>query len=523
MMLLIREATGGTDWQHIGPGACASGLHEDTDYLISLPSARGQRIFVDDEELLRTARDHFPWRPALYAGRVSVEVVETSGELGQCWLDISPRPEKSGEAHFAEMIEWIRSFDPRLLAGESAATLDFGPEDEEEEWQFLAEEIALMRLRFYGPKFLKAVEAISRTPHRSISAESTVLPLSRVRRLHPLAMRDRRLTQFALKGSQSGVDLQSVQLRSLTSVTTFDSPPNRAILALLKRIRSRIRHLQEAMKSNALKTDAVEQKARAQRRIEILDGLHARTERLIRCAVFREVTKTEVTAASLTQIAAQPIYSKAHHNGVRALMRGISGESTSDPLHILPSWGIYELWCFLAVVDCLAKQQGAPPVLTAGITASAKLAYAMDLKDGRKLEILFQARFPAGDRALGRRARSISREREPDILLVEHGPHQRAMVLDAKWRTGRSNVLDAMASAHIYHDALRLGDDLRLSPCLLLLPSDSGVSGLESGAFIQRHQVGAINHYCVDGSGIDRLDIILRAWLKGTPYASMIP
>lgn len=513
-MLLIREAKGGTNWQHIGPGACASGLHEDTDYLFGLPAARRQRIFVDDEELLRTAQDHFPWRPALYAGRVSVEVVEASGEVQQCWLDVSPRPEKSGEAHFAEMIEWIRAFDSRLLAGDSPATLDFGREDEEDESRLLAEDIALMRLRRYGPKFLKAVEAISRTPHRSISAESTVLPLSRVRRLHPLAMRDRRLAQFALKGSHSGIDLQSVQLRSLTSVTTFDSPPNRAILALLKRVCSRIRYLQEAMRSKALKADTDEQKARAERRIEILDGLHARTERLIRCAVFREVTKIEVTAASLTQIAAQPIYSKAHHNGVRALMRGISGDNVSDPLHILPSWGIYELWCFLAVVDCLAKQQDATPVLMAGITASAKLAYAIDLKDGRRLEILFQAKFPAGDRALvGRPARSISREREPDIVLFEHGPRRRAMVLDAKWRAGRSNVLDAMASAHIYHDALRFGDDLRLSPCLLLLPSDSGVNDLDSRTFIDRHEVGAISRFCIGGLGIDTLNDILRTWL----------
>jgi hypothetical protein len=516
-MLLIREATGGPDWQHIERGACAGGLHEDTNYLFGLPAARGQRIFVDDEELLRTARDQFPWRPALYAGRVAVEVVEASGEVQQCWLDVSPRPEKSGQAHFAEMIEWIRAFDPSLLAGDSSATLDFGRKHEEDVSRLLAEDIALMRLRRYGPKFLKAVEAISRTPHRSISAESAVLPLSRVTRLHPLAMRDRRLAQFALKGPDAGVDLQSVQLRSLTSIITFDSPPNRAIFALLKRVCSRIRYLQEAMRSRALRTDSDEQKARAERRLEILDGLHARAVRLIRCPVFKEVTKTEVTAASLTQIAAQPIYSKAHRSGVMALMRGISGDNVSDPLHILPSWGIYELWCFLAVVDCLAKQQDAAPVLTSGITASAKLAYAIDMKDGRRLEILFQARFAARDRAPAERlARSISREREPDIVLVEHGPRRRAMVLDAKWRAGRSNVLDAMASAHIYHDALRLGEDERLSPCLLLLPSGSGVDGLESRTFMQHHQVGAVGHFCIDGPGIVSLSDILRGWLEGT-------
>jgi len=54
---------------------------------------------------------------------------------------------------------------------------------------------------------------------------------------------------------------------------------------------------------------------------------------------------------------------------------------------------------------------------------------------------------------------SVSRQREPDIVLrVEGGGSEaRFVVFDAKYRTSRSAVLDAMASAHIYRDSLRFG------------------------------------------------------------------
>ena len=53
---------------------------------------------------------------------------------------------------------------------------------------------------------------------------------------------------------------------------------------------------------------------------------------------------------------------------------------------------------------------------------------------------------------------SISAERRPDVAITWLPVDGRApswMVLDAKYRVGRSNLGDAFASLHIYHDALR--------------------------------------------------------------------
>lgn len=62
-------------------------------------------------------------------------------------------------------------------------------------------------------------------------------------------------------------------------------------------------------------------------------------------------------------------------------------------------------------------------------------------------------------------------------------------VFDAKYSTSRQNVLDAIKSAHVYHDALRLRDR-RLDSVSLLVPAGGGAPWLETDAFMAEHGVG---------------------------------
>jgi hypothetical protein len=85
---------------------------------------------------------------------------------------------------------------------------------------------------------------------------------------------------------------------------------------------------------------------------------------------------------------------------------------------------------------------------------------------------------------------SISKERVPDIVLVlESRDATRFVVFDAKYRASRANVLDAMASAHIYQDSLRIGSQ-RPDATLLLVPSGGGAPWLEIQDFQAAHRVG---------------------------------
>jgi hypothetical protein len=76
------------------------------------------------------------------------------------------------------------------------------------------------------------------------------------------------------------------------------------------------------------------------------------------------------------------------------------------------------------------------------------------------------------------------------------GGDPRFVVFDAKYRASRANVLDAMSSAHIYQDSLRIGSR-RPEASFLLVPCGGGAPWLEDAAFQAEHRVGVLP-FCLD-------------------------
>ncbi len=60
---------------------------------------------------------------------------------------------------------------------------------------------------------------------------------------------------------------------------------------------------------------------------------------------------------------------------------------------------------------------------------------------------------------------------------------------DAKYRSGRANVLEAMTSAHVYRDALRWSER-SAEAALLLVPTLNGIETLASVEYRARNAVG---------------------------------
>ena len=106
------------------------------------------------------------------------------------------------------------------------------------------------------------------------------------------------------------------------------------------------------------------------------------------------------------------------------------------------------------------------------------------------MELLLQPKFPAGNLGSNNGFQSISGKREPDIVLTRtDGDVPKWYVFDAKYRTKRPSVLEAMASAHVYRDALRW-HERRPECAVLLVPRGGGARWLEQPDFISRHRVG---------------------------------
>lgn len=511
-MLRLRPEFGTDEvaWQSLMSGSVAAGLNEDTDYLLDVQHA-GSQVFVDDVELSPEGPSVFRWRPAFYAGRVSAEVIRRGFATERYLLDVSPSVSKSGQEEFDEMVAEIRAFDQSLLNGLSSATMAFGREGDSGRYRL---DVLLSRVREHGPSFLSAVEAIAQSPHRFLVADTQSIPLSRVRRLHHAALRDRRLVAIATGSAAISESIDTFQVNGLTSAPTFDTPANRALMALVKRFRATVVSLKEAVERLQLGSPREEQLLRTKKRLHDLNALAERTTRLLIGSLFRGVSKSETSSAGLTQISAQPNYSKAYRLGSRALATQTDGNDVSDQLHVPPSWGIYETWCFLCVADGVSKLTGKLAIECPCRATFAERAARFDLPGGHWLEVLFQATFPSLKPASTRLGWSLSGERRPDLVLVHHSPSGvAAMIFDAKWRSGRENVLQSMESAHLYHDALRIGS-ARITPCVLLFPGSSWVPELEKQSFIQAHGVGAVSSVRTSAPGVLRVQQLVENWIS---------
>jgi hypothetical protein len=335
-MLRIRSTRESDDapWHIAEVDGVFAGLSEDTAYLFEVGHA-DMRAFVDDVALQREGHTTFRWCPNFYAGRVVAEIVSPDNVVQRYVLDVGPSPTKSGQEAFDEMVAEIRAFDQALLSGLSPATMAFGRDGRVGRYQF---DVSLSRMREHGPAFLEAIERIVRSPHRQLTADMQLLPLSRVRRLHPTSFHDRRLAALATGSDLQSESLDSFQVKSLTSASTFDTPANRCLLALLKRFKATLVSLEEAVKDLRLGSPQEEQTVRSERRLQDLGVLAKRTHKFLLGPLFREVAKAETSASGLTQISAQPTYSQAYRLGCRALSMQMDGEEAADQLHVLPSW-----------------------------------------------------------------------------------------------------------------------------------------------------------------------------------------
>lgn len=448
----------------------------------------GWSLRIDDEPLTDSAGEtaQWLWEPGFFAGEVTAELVgPVESDRALFLLDVAPDASKLGRDVFGRMVEELWQEDPELVVGSEPARTRIG-----ELGAFENPWLAFARLRRYCPDFLKAVTHLRANPRRALHVWRESAPLHHVRRV------DRR-TVAALVRSPAlallidGPDAEpafaaSSRLDVPFVEETLDSAANRAMLALLLalirratslpgRLQALIDREQESETRTLLRT-------RWPVRKHILEGIAARLKLLLRHSPFADVRRPEVTAAGLTAVAADPLYARAWGRGWRALRHGLESGETAERLWVSPSWEIYERWCFVRLGKML---RAAMPEWQWTRHKDRWVGSSA----GRRAELMLQATFRSRE-AETHGLWSISKERVPDLVLrVDSTEGTRFVVLDAKYRSSRSSVLDAMESAHIYQDSLRIGSR-RPDAALLLVPAGGGAKWLEDPAFLSKHRVG---------------------------------
>jgi len=447
----------------------------------------GWTFEVDDERLEEQGGGAWVWMPGFFAGEVTACLRRPDGTVESLFLlDVSPEPTKLGRDAFQQMLDQIWAGDPELLAGTEPATGRIGElGTARDPW------LEFMRFRAHAPEFLSAITRVQERPRHDLRVRRESLPLHRVRRI------DRQTVLAVARSSAAAVLAQEsteavalsddVRLDVPRVDETLDAAANRALLALalglLRRatgLRQRLQGLVESEQQSDTRTSL---SARWPARKQVLDEAVVSLKVVIRRSPLAAASRPEISAAGLNAVSADPIYARAWRSGWKALRPGMEGERTDQRLWISPSWEVFERWCFMRL--CTLLRQEVPHW---GWRRQAADVWVGSF-DGREARLLLQPIFRSGGRE-SEGMWSVSRQREPDIVLTVKEPGgTRFVVLDAKYRASRANVLDAMESAHIYQDSLRIGVN-RPEMSLLLVPAAGGAPWLENHEFQAQHRVG---------------------------------
>ncbi|WP_341313497.1 DUF2357 domain-containing protein [Paraburkholderia sp. IMGN_8] len=511
--LVVHSLCGGNTTAMYRPGDTIYGLRESEKCIFEIEDVDNARIFVDDVEVRQGDDGRYEWTADFIAGRVQIVVASSAASEAMYFAFVGPSTEKVADEQFDTMVGEIQKFRASLLLGSSSAAMEFGDDAGSNTLETL---VRLARLKLYAPEFVREVRKICSAPHKSLLQAERRVSLARVKRLHPLALREPLIAAAVAGRTAESMSLDLLHVGTPTAMPTFDTPSNRALKALVTRLAAQASALLDAVAQSRLGGDLEEQNSRRPRRERFLRNLLAEAKALLTREPFSSVSRLETSAASLTQISTQPAYSSAFRHGTLALLRGVEGARSRDHLRVSPTWGVYETWCFVHILTKLAERfdHFDWKAIRHGALSAAE-SYELELGGGIRIEAHFQANFNAGGPPFNRVGWSLSRFRIPDIVIVVRSATRLDfLVLDAKFRSKRDNVLEAMESAHIYHDSLRMRQQ-KPNFCVLLLPSRADVPHLEADAFLLEHGVGTISHFSPGGQGVSRCVDLIANWAMG--------
>ena len=230
---------------------------------------------------------------------------------------------------------------------------------------------------------------------------------------------------------------------------------------------------------------------RLPRRIAYLRRLDKQLRRIARQAPFSDADTRQSSAAELNAVAGNPHYSMTHRLGVRLLRQGVSSLADDEQHYLAPTWEIYEAWCFVALAQQLEARY---PTYDWRLHHNPQAAERMlrGRHGDRTITLYSQLVCPSLERTNAYGYCSITRERRPDLVLeVIDSDEKRFICLDSKYSVSRARILDAMASAHIYRDSLRLEGRSPVKS-MILVPMSSEISQLADESYQSRHNVGCI-------------------------------
>ncbi len=495
----------------VASGETLGGFHEEGLYLIERPSASAQ-IYIEDMPLaVSTCGRFWIWSPGFYAGVVRVELdLGRDLEVSTYRLEVAPSSAKVALDQYKSYLKDLADVAPELLLGEQASTYGFsGRRAEIRLW------VAYQRLFQYGTRYLTLLRVALARPIVRLQLTREQRDFHRVSRLDMASvsglMRSPQLICHIVGGSDvrsSVEDFETVDVPARKM--TVDNDANRMMRAQLVRVLHLCAYALAEMDRIAARADIdVELLGRFPRRHTCVQRIWRRGSHLLARAPLTEVSNQGAGVAGYNAVARNPAYGAAYDIGNRLLREGVNTSRADEPHTLKTTFDIYEAWCYFALRNALIQRR--PDLKWRDRLAPGSSARKLVGRLGQlQVTLYYQLTCRSIDRLKENRYSTVSRERRPDIVLeVRCGETIHYACLDAKYKSSRSRLLEAMESAHIYQDSVRFMGQ-RPAATFLLCPTVSEVQTLASPKYHESYKVGCLPLYSqADAPNV--LDVVLKA------------
>lgn len=472
------------------PGEPFGGFHERGSYLIQCPDPQA-RLYVDDAPLpVSECGAFWQWSPGFYAGPVRVELQRTPELIVQFQFVVSPDPAKASSELFSGYLSDIASHDPTLLLGAESAA--YGLSASLGAFRLW---VSYRRLALYGTRYLRALQEALARPIERLKDGREQRPLSRVRRVDQKTVSELMRRPSLLSGILNGADLTSPVASPIdvpASNSTLDHDANRILRSQLRHVLTLSAQVEQKMRSLRGSRDLdPELAARLPRCVERVRKIRRLGRRLLSSGSLAGVSDAPPGVAGLNAVSGHPQYGAVFVLGRRLLSQGVDSAATQEWHSLATTWQIYETWCYCVLSRVLREQypdgrwreQVSPTGCDRKFQGTANKA---------RVTLYFQLICPSLKASASTGYVSISRERRPDFVFeVDAGQGVRYICLDAKYKSSRTRLLEAMASAHIYRDAIRR-DGEPPDAAYLVCPTITSVAALAEEAYLSAYRVGCL-------------------------------
>lgn len=314
-----------------------------------------------------------------------------------------------------------------------------------------------------------AFQQINRRPFRHLARALRSEKAHRLKRPDSVARR----SIMRGKGSGrtdyvSGIGPVRERVLSVSAQATLDTPEHQWLAQNLEMIRDELESIDRNLEASAWTPDQLQSQRMKARRAAI-ETLTVRVERMRMSPVLGEVSSARQAMAvpSLTLMSA-PGYQQAY-NLISSLSMALRLNGDTIDVEVKDLHDLYEIWCFLTVLSCVADITGATLDLSDFLGRSGS-GLQVSLHRGSRCEVHLASQAATMSVSYNPTFEGETGTHRPDIVVSITYPTKPTLmvVLDAKYRVDSSTgfrdrhgspgpPVDAINELHRYRDAIVIG------------------------------------------------------------------